>query len=188
MDQLHELLTNMTTPFQPEDSKTNLGLPARPLVYDFAVLGLRSREARVEAIRDAAQRRAKSIQSASDMVADERQELLCELACSTYRVLDPRKRSKLMERIQLCLIGDGDFDMQQSARAPLLDPAPFVVAELVEVESNHEAQLRQAKREIVKFLTGERRPPNKTRVGAMVVSLVLAAVSAVGLIAAAILI
>ena len=178
-------------PFQSgSNSQAERGL-ARPLGYDLALLGLSSREARVDAIRDAAQRRAKSIQGSAKLVDEQRQELLSELATSTYRVLDPRKRSKLMERVQLCLISDADYELQQQSHVPFAElgdsSEPFAVAELVEVEANHEAQLRQAKQEIVRFLLKERRQPGSTRLGMVVLSLLVAGVVAPALIAAAIL-
>ncbi len=164
------------------------GKLAKPLTYDFALLGISTREARVDAIRDAANRRAGRIHSASEMADGDRQDLLSELAVSTYRVLDPRRRSKLMERVQLCLISDLDYERQQNSHEPLMaESEPFVVAELVEVEANHEAQMLQAKREFVRFLLDERRNGPGNRVGKVLLSVVVATATVIGSVAAAIL-
>jgi hypothetical protein len=178
-------MMTLPTP-QPGTSRTG---QLRPPSYDFAVLGLSSREARVEAIRDAAQRRAKSIQGSSELVADQRRDLLGELATSTYRVLDPRRRSKMMERVQLCLLTDCDYELQQRAHTPFSPGGavePFVLAELLEVEANHEAQLRQAKREIVRYLLQERSKSSPKRVGGMMFSLLVASLLTPAIIAAAV--
>ena len=173
-------------PPKSQKAEQSGGKLTRPYSYDFAVLGLNTRESRVDAIRAAAHRRAGRIHAAPELPSGERQELLSELAVSTYRVLDPRRRPKLMERIQLALISDLDYERQQVSHSPLLDSDPFVVAELVEVEANHEAQMRQAKREFVRFLLDERRNGPRNRVGAVVISLVTATLAVSGLVAAAI--
>ncbi len=147
---------------------------ARPLGFDFALLGLKAREARVEVIREAAQNMAARIQQLPDQPAVERDILLSDLATSTYRLLDPRRRRKPLERIQLSIFSETDFELQQKSREPLLPHLhPFVVAELVQVEANHEAQLREAKREIVQQLLESSRR-DRQRLGAVTISLLSA--------------
>ncbi len=108
------------------------------LGYDFARLGLRGREARVEVIRRAAKQTAAKI---PDSLPDaERNEMLAELATSTYRLLDPRKRNRPMERVQLSMGPEIEPTLATVARKPLvaaLESAvkaseSLVVAELVQ--------------------------------------------------------
>ncbi len=175
----------MTTPSDSPASPTP-HIIANPLGYDFALLGLSARESRVEVIREAARNTASRIQQLPDQAEDERDMLLSDLATSTYRLLDPRRRRKPLERIQLSIFSESDFDLQQKSRAPLLPHLhPFVVAELVEVESNHEAQLREAKREIVQQLLESGRK-NRSRMGAVTISLLTAFLAAATGIAVAI--
>ncbi len=109
------------------------------LGYDFALLGLPAREARVEVIRNAAESAAVKIQNAVD--EDQRVEMLAELAASTYRLLDPRRRKRILERIQLSNLSEIETTIASVAKVPLVDPqrdndtAPqdaLVVAELIE--------------------------------------------------------
>lgn len=96
--------------------------------YDFALLGLKARESRVDVIRRAAKETAAKIQQlASNDV--EHDKMLSDLATSTYRLLDPRKRQKPLERIQLCIFGEEELETQKHSRVALLKP--LVVAELV---------------------------------------------------------
>ena len=98
--------------------------PAQPrgnasLGYAYATLGLRAGEARVDAIRQAAQLSAAKIhQVAQDH--DELASLLSDVATSTYRLLDPRRRPRKVERIQLCILSELGWEFQQRARRPLL--------------------------------------------------------------------
>lgn len=100
------------------------------LGYDFALLGLKNRESRVEVIRHAASKTAEKIQALPEG-ATEKDRLLSDLAVSTYRLLDPRKRTRSLERVQLCVYGEGDLDMQKSSRAPILVTKKLVKAQLV---------------------------------------------------------
>ncbi len=117
------------------------------LGYDFALLGLGVSESRVDVIRDAASHTAARIQRAAWEDAEETDRLLSDVVSSTYRLLDPRKRSKPRERIQLSIVSDLDFDIQKGSRRPLVDfpadvvePAkPLVAAEVV---ATHEMTLR----------------------------------------------
>ncbi len=96
------------------------GAKPSSLGYDFALLGLRASEARVDIIRQAARQTAARIQQVACDDEDESDQLLSDLASSTYRLLDPRKRTKLRERIQLSIVDDADFDLQKGSRRPLL--------------------------------------------------------------------
>jgi hypothetical protein len=137
----------------------------RSLGYDFALLGLNAREARSEVIREAAASIALRIQQAASEQG-ERDAMLSDLATSTYRLLDPRRREKHFERIQLSIFGEPDFARQQEAREPLIPS--LVPATLVDPTSEHQ-QLDEAKREIVRLLKeGSHR---RRRVGAVTCSL-----------------
>lgn len=105
-------------PTSPSDGTS--GAKPSSLGYDFALLGLRASEARVDIIRHAATQTAARIQQVACDDEDESDQLLADLVSSTYRLLDPRKRSKLWERIQLSIVDDADFDLQKRSRCPLL--------------------------------------------------------------------
>ncbi len=94
---------------------------SRSLGYDFALLGLKVSESRVDVIRRAASRTAARIQRVASDDEAEAAQMLSDLASSTYRLLDPRRRSKLRERIQLSILEDNDFELQRGSRAPLVD-------------------------------------------------------------------
>ncbi len=116
----------------------------KSLGYDFALLGLRVSESRVEIIRQAASQTAARIQAVADDDECQTDQMLTDLASSTYRLLDPRRRAKSRERIQLSIVSDCDFELQKGSRTPLVsfDPiddsttsTPLVVAELVSAVS-----------------------------------------------------
>lgn len=94
---------------------------SRSLGYDFALLGLKVSESRVDVIRRAASRTAARIQRVASDDESEVALMLSDLASSTYRLLDPRRRSKSRERIQLSIFDDVDFELQKGSRAPLVD-------------------------------------------------------------------
>ena len=118
---------------QPSPAGKRPQLVANPLGYDFALLGLKAREARVEVIRKAARQTASRINGSSE-VLNEQDEMLSHLATSTYRLLDPRRRDRSHERIQLCIFSEEDLESQKRSRVPLL-PRPRrsqrITAELV---------------------------------------------------------
>ncbi|MCA9129664.1 MAG: hypothetical protein KDB22_21405 [Planctomycetales bacterium] len=102
------------------------------LGYDFALLGLRAKEARVEVIRRAARETAEKIQDRFPNKF-EQDGLIGELATSTYRLLDPRKRSEQMERVQLSVFSEADLELQKLSSRSLLAPETnLVVAELAD--------------------------------------------------------
>lgn len=106
---------------------------AKSLGYDFALLGLGVREARVETIRRAAGETAAKIQSAAIDDPSEVDAMLADLASSTYRLLDPRRRGRTMERVQLSVYSEGDLELQGGSRRPLLSTAePLIAAEVVD--------------------------------------------------------
>lgn len=84
------------------------------LASEFALLGLRTREARTDAIRAASKRVASKIRSAG-VSQESEQAMLGELAASTYRLLDPRRRQKTAERVRLCVFSEADLDLQKRA-------------------------------------------------------------------------
>lgn len=102
------------------------------LGYDFALLGLRAREARVSVIRKAATSAAQRVSSQASSNGEQRA-MLSQVATSTYRLLDPRKRSKDFERVQLCLFSEEELDMPKNARRTLFrEQDALVAAELVD--------------------------------------------------------
>lgn len=102
-----------------EKSSSN-GRLSSGLGFAYATLGLRAGEARVDAIREAAKVSANSIQELSH--EDERSIVtLADVATSTYRLLDPRKRVRKIERIQLSILSERALEMPQRARRPLVD-------------------------------------------------------------------
>ena len=108
---------------QRVEGKSSLG-------YDFALLGLKNRESRVEVIRHAARKTSEKIHELGGN-EDERDRLLSELAVSTYRLLDPRRRARSMERVQLSVYGEGDLELQKASRVPILTTQGLVKAQLV---------------------------------------------------------
>ncbi len=109
-------LTSRENKAQPTTNKS--------LGFDFALLGLKASEARVEIIRQAACDTAARIQHITGSDEDESKLMLSNLASSTYRLLDPRRRQKSGERIQLSIVGDTDFEQQKGSRIPLISFAP----------------------------------------------------------------
>ncbi len=121
-------------------SSGNRRVRTKSLGYDFALLGLSVSESRVDIIRQAASQTAARIQQVANDEACEADQMLSDLASSTYRLLDPRRRAKSHERIQLSIMSDSDFELQKGSRTPLLsvDSAagttsarPLVAAELI---------------------------------------------------------
>ncbi len=104
------------------------------LGYDFALLGLKFREARVDVIRHAAEKTAAKIPDEAQ--GGQRVEMLAELATATYRLLDPRRRAKPLERIQLSIASEVEPVLATVAKRPLvkgpikLKVAPSVTAKL----------------------------------------------------------
>ncbi len=99
-------------PSQTSRLSTGLG-------HAYATLGLRAREARVDNIRAAAQKTARKIKEFSDSES-EQENLLSEVALCTYRLLDPRKRLRQIERIQLSILSENALELQAQSRRPLL--------------------------------------------------------------------
>lgn len=110
----------MTTPIATPITSTRSRPRSNSLGYDFALLGLKVSESRVSVIRRAASRTAARIQKVTYSDSIEADQMLSDLASSTYRLLDPRRRAKPHERIQLSIIDDSDFELQKGSRAPLV--------------------------------------------------------------------
>ena len=90
---------------------------------DYRLLGLRPREARVEVIREAVQQAASQIQvddaartlgsidnTSIASVEDESEQRLTQVAVAGYRLLDPRRRRTLFERVQLLMWTEEELD------------------------------------------------------------------------------
>lgn len=128
------------------EQKTSRNVANGRLGYDFALLGLRARECRVSVIRKAAMTTAAHIQQAIQCDSAEQDAMRADLAVSTYRLLDPRKRQRSRERIQLCVFSEADFELQSRSRRPLLgttvaaghESAPRPASKM----SNHNADLQ----------------------------------------------
>lgn len=110
----------MTTPIATPVTTHRVSNSGNSLGYDFALLGLKVSESRVSVIRRAARRTAARIQQVAYSDTVETDQMLSDLASSTYRLLDPRRRAKAHERIQLSIIDDLDFELQRGSRLPLL--------------------------------------------------------------------
>lgn len=92
------------------------------LGYAYATLGLRAGEARVDAIRQAARKSASEIQVITQGQSDQI-ESLADVAVSAYLLLDPRKRVRRIERIQLSIPSERALELPQNARRKLLSPS-----------------------------------------------------------------
>lgn len=100
------------------DTKTS----SAALAPDYRLLGLRPREARVEVIREAVHSAASQVQlgnaasslgqtdatSTESIGSDEQR--LSQIAVAGYRLLDPRRRRTLFERVQLLITSEEDLD------------------------------------------------------------------------------
>jgi len=111
---------------QPSTAKQTL--PSRRrlssgLGFAYATLGLRAGEARVDAIREAARVSANGIQELTQE-SEERLVTLADVATSAYRLLDPRKRIRRIERIQLSIISEQALELPQGSRRRLFNGAP----------------------------------------------------------------
>jgi hypothetical protein len=124
---IERALQSMVTDTVQDSTNFSTTRTSNPLGYDFALLGLNASEARVDVIRRAATRTAARIHDASDGDEAELDLMLSDLVSSTYRLLDPRRRAKMMERVQLSIVSDSDLELQQGPRLPLLrasEPGP----------------------------------------------------------------
>ena len=150
------------------------------LRYDFALLGLQSREARVDVIRVAAERTASKIPDT--METSERVEMLTELAASTYRLLDPRRRQRSLERVLLSLGSENDPAPATVGRQPLVRAQvatvssttdPLVVADII-LPVEGAVQLASKVSQDSVSNAGEEKPPRKltrnSRVGLVCIS------------------
>ncbi|MFO0939296.1 MAG: hypothetical protein U0930_00870 [Pirellulales bacterium] len=99
--------------------QSSAGRLSTGLGHAYATLGLRAREARVDSIRTAAQKAAREVKQIA-VTSMERESLLAEVATCAYRLLDPRKRVRQIERIQLCILSEHALELQAQSRRPLL--------------------------------------------------------------------
>ena len=111
--------------------------PATLLASDYRLLGLRPREARVEVIREAVQQASNQIQldqaariltsAESDESPAESQQRLAEVAIAGYRLLDPRRRRTLFERVQLLMWTEEELDATVKSMWTVQPEAPTKV-------------------------------------------------------------
>jgi hypothetical protein len=101
------------------------------LGFDFALLGLKPGESRVAMVRRAAVLTAGRIRETESVNQSEESHLLGELATSTYRLLDPRRRQRIRDRVQLSIFSEQDFDLQKRSEL-----SPFQVASSFQIASS----------------------------------------------------
>ncbi len=114
---------------KPTKSATGLDKKAvAALAPDYRLLGLRPREARVEVIREAVHSAASQVQlenaarslAQSEAIDSEQavdgsasiddEQRLSQIAVAGYRLLDPRRRRTLFERVQLLMTTEEELD------------------------------------------------------------------------------
>lgn len=96
---------------------------------DFAVLGLRFSEARTAVIRKAVRqtvRKLRETETESEMDHDDTAANMADVAVATYRVLDPRRRQRFWERLNLSF--GVSFEDESGDRKRIL---PWQLPELV---------------------------------------------------------
>lgn len=96
---------------------------------DFAVLGLRFSEARTAVIRKAVRqtvRKLRETETESEMDHDDTAANMADVAVATYRVLDPRRRQRFWERLNLSF--GVSFEDESGDRKSIL---PWQLPELV---------------------------------------------------------
>jgi hypothetical protein len=96
---------------------------------DFAVLGLRFSEARTAVIRKAVRqtvRKLRETETESEMDNDDTTANMADVAVATYRVLDPRRRQRFWERLNLSF--GVSFEDESGDRKRIL---PWQLPELV---------------------------------------------------------
>lgn len=82
---------------------------SRQLAAEFRLLGLRPREARLDVIRGAVTETASDLKGATEWDANDSGRV-AQVAVAGYRLLDPRRRGTLFERVQLLLWTDDDLE------------------------------------------------------------------------------
>jgi len=92
-------------------------------VAHFRLLGLRRGECRSNVIRSAAQAMAVALNQSADDVRR------AKIAIATYRLLDPRERTDVYERVQLCYpIDREDSNSPAACNRKLIDQMPKVAS------------------------------------------------------------
>lgn len=149
-------------PAKPTKSALRSDAPATSILApDYRLLGLRPREARVEVIREAVHQAASQVQldnaarsllevdsAAAEPAEDEQR--LSEIAVAGYRLLDPRRRRTLFERVQLLMWTEEELDANLTSlwssqpEAPprvkiALKPAPQVRSASAKADANADA-------------------------------------------------
>lgn len=126
--------------------------------HHYQLLGLKRGECRIEVIRQAARRRATNIAGRSHPATVDLHR--AEIAIAVYRLLDPRGRSQLYERVQLSC----PFDMLESTSANVPPHSPInrslnLVRPECEVSSSQahgsQAVVQQSNSPNVRIMEGE---------------------------------
>lgn len=92
---------------------------------EYRLLGLRPREARLEVIRSALSESAAQVRDGEGRAEDDQR--VAEVALAGYRLMDPRRRPTLVERVQLLLWSEEELERPTSS---LFDDASAVAVEL----------------------------------------------------------
>lgn len=199
----------LSEPTEPAPARQNASIAT-----DFRLLGLRPREARLEVIRQALRETASELQT-SDSWAAEDEDRLARVATAGYRLLDPRRRRSLFERVQLLLWTEDDLapktgTLLETAPEPTASSLPTqIIAESAcnplpppvistptndnrlrpskqrRVHVNHQAEEAQAALELFRSLRRRDRNANILWVG--VVALALSLTLALGIVTAILL-
>jgi hypothetical protein len=98
----------------------------QPLASEFRLLGLRPREARLDVIRGAVKETASEVKSADEWSAGDSGQV-ARVAVAGYRLLDPRRRATLFERVQLLLWVDEELATPSVALWDAVPQAPGTV-------------------------------------------------------------
>lgn len=113
--------------------KLNLKKKNDAFVSHFRFLGLSKGECRTNVIRSAAQAMSVALSFPGDRVADDHQQQSADdvrrakIAVAAYRLLDPRERTDVYERVQLCYpIDRDDAEAYWPAISKLVDQMPKV--------------------------------------------------------------
>ncbi len=84
-----------------EQNASSWKLPPPAQARDYRRLRLARRESRTFVIREGASTAARRVREKSELESADIEQQLAEIVLATYRLLDPRRRRNLVERIQL---------------------------------------------------------------------------------------
>lgn len=168
-----------------------------PLASEFRLLGLRPREARLDVIRGAVRETASDVKEAEGPGASDDGQV-ARVAVAGYRLLDPRRRGTLFERVQLLLWTDDEAEApgaalwdvplegdkrDQQAQAQLNGPAAFQAPPQGQgFQPSRDAEETQAALEV--FRSMRKRDRRATALWISIAALALSLASTVALVAA----